>query len=279
VGPGPARRVLMSGVYEARNTDFAFNYQVKGGPLEQAKAVSNAGREPVLVTPVQYTVWLPTDVKGTFQSFDFALREIGDVKLDETNKIVQTGATPFIDTISIDARGKPASEPLAQATEIPLQSDHPLVAGEAGGGAPAASSGSSLPILPELPWDQNYSDAHRALRDSTLTFTNISKEDLSNQPKKQLEIVGGQLPSLWKDLADIILYFEADKATMAEVTFSEPPAVDTVLEDFTKRLGPPAEVDKQAQFGTTRLHWVRHDAPHDVLVTESQGVMKILVSR
>jgi hypothetical protein len=35
----------------------------------------------------------------------------------------------------------------------------------------------------------------------------------------------------------------------------------------------------EAQYGDTRLHGTRNDRPQDTLVTESQGTMKILISR
>jgi hypothetical protein len=273
-GDKPAKRVLVGGVFDARNSGFQFNYNVKGGPTEQANAVSDKGHEPVLVMPVEYTVWFPTKLGGSVKSYDFALRETSSLAISDSNQVTAKGATPFVRLLSIDQRGAAAKLPLDAATPIALQD----WTAKATGGQAVSAGNSTAPVLPELPWDSNYLDAHKALRDSIYTFTNISPENAGDAAKKTIIISGIQLPSLWNLLANISLDFSSDKITGAEVTFLQPPSLGEIQKDFTKRLGEPKEVKLGAQFENSRLHWTRDQAPRDVLVTESQGIMKILIT-
>jgi hypothetical protein len=273
-GDNPAKRVLVSGVFDAKNTDFRFNYDVKGGPVEQANAVADRGHEPVVVTLVKYTVWFPTKISGNIKSYDFALRETASSVISDTNQVVEKDGTPFVKVLAIDKRGATAKLPLETATPISMQDWTPKAAGT----QTTASIDSRALILPELPWDSNYAEAHRSLRDSTYPFTNISGEDTGSAAKKSIVVSGIQLPSLWNLLINLNLDFTSDKLTGVEVTFLQPPSLGEVQKDFTRRLGEPKEVKMDAQYGNSRLHWTRGSVPHDVLVTESQGIMKILIT-
>ncbi len=269
-GPNASKRILMSGVYDAQNTGFQFNYDVQGGPNEQAGAVGNDGHEPVVVTPVSYKVWFPTKITGALKSYDFALREILNAAVSNTNEISQNGPTPYMDLLNIEQRGAPGILPLGQANAIAVQGD----AYQQNAPAVASELTSSSPLMPELPWDRSYADSLQALRKSSLVLTNISNDDA----KREIDLTGVQLPSLWNNQADISLHFDLERVNGIEVTFTQPPALPVVVESFTNALGDPVEKTLAAQYSDTRVHWVRNEKPHDVLVTESQGVMKILVT-
>jgi hypothetical protein len=274
-GKKPVSRILMNGVYEAVNTGFKFNYDVHGGPLEQAAAVSDIGHEPVLVTPVEYDVFFPSMIKGILQTYDFALRETRNVILTDTNKISQRGPTPFVDILSIESRGGPAELPLSKATIIPVETSN----GANGSGASSsAATTNSAAFLPEIPWDSTYAKAHETMRDSSLIFSNISAEDMSDNKKKQITINSVELPSLNNNLADVGIYFGNDRMTSVEITFRQAPSLPEITTAFSKELGKPVDQKLEAQYGNSRVHWTENTSPHDVLVTESQGTMKILVT-
>jgi len=203
------------------------------------------------------------------------LREIQNVSINDTNKVSQRGPTPYMDTLSISSRGSMASLPLDKATVISFQDQTDMKKAQSAAPEPPRLSSSSL--VPELPWDLNYTNAYRTLRNSTYSFTSISPEDSSSK-SKQIELSGAQLPSLWSDQADINLSFSDDKVAIVEITFTQAPTMPLILENFSKLLGNPVENKMEAQSGTSRLHWVRNEKPHDVLVTESQGTMKILIT-
>ncbi len=122
-GAKASQRILMSGVYDAQNTGFQFNYDVQGGPNEQAGAVGNLGHEPVIVTPVSYKVWFPTKITGVLKSYDFGLRETLEAAISDANEISQGGPTPYMDLLNIEQRGGPGALPLDQATLIAIQGD------------------------------------------------------------------------------------------------------------------------------------------------------------
>ena len=52
-GPDAAQRINMIAVADARNTNFKFNWDVQGGPVEMAKAIIDRGRPPVIVDDVK----------------------------------------------------------------------------------------------------------------------------------------------------------------------------------------------------------------------------------
>jgi hypothetical protein len=276
-GPDATKRILMDGVFDAKNTGFDFDYNVQGGPLDQAKAVHNHGHEPVLVDKVEYKVWFPNQMQGTLKNYDFALREAGSTDIEQKNEVEQHGPTPYMDLLEISNWGAPASLPIAQATAIAKQDysrgAQPLtLAGSADAGL---SSGALFPI-PGLDWSVDYPTASKTLENSTLIYTSLSKLDTSSTPDKTVTLTGAQLPTLWNGLADIVIGFNQGKMNKVEVTFQQPPPVQEVITDFTKVLGDPAEKKLDAQYGTTEIHWPAKASFPDVFVTESQGQMKII---
>jgi hypothetical protein len=276
-GPEATKRILMDGVCDAKNTGFDFDYNVQGGPLDQAKAVHNQGHEPILVDKVEYTVWFPNQLDGTLKNYDFALREAGSTTIDKSNQVIQQGATPFMDALEITNWGATAALPVAEATAITKQaySRSSQTASSAGPGTTGPSSGALFPI-PGIDWSMDYATASKHLQDSTLIFTSLSKPDTSSSPDKTLTLTGAQLPTLWNGLSDIVLTFSKDKMTKVEVAFQQPPPVEEVITEFTKVLGEPTEKKLDAQYGTTEIHWPRKATFPDVFVTESQGQMKII---
>ena len=275
-GPDATKKILMDGVCDAKNTGFDFDYNVQGGPLDQAKAVHNHGHEPILVDKVEYKVWFPNQLEGILKNYDFALREANSTAISNSNQVAQQGATPYMDLLEITSWGASAAPPVAQATVIAKQdySRSNQVSTSTVGDA-ATTSGAMFPV-PGVDWSMDYATTSKHLQDSTLVFTSLSKPDISSTPDKLLTLTGAQLPTLWNGLADIVLTFSQDKMSKVEVTFQQPPPAEEVITDFSKVLGAPAEKKLDAQYGTTEIHWPRKAAFPDVFVTESQGVMKII---
>jgi hypothetical protein len=268
--PLPAsRRVLLNAVFDAANTGFAYNPNAKGGPIEIAKAISEKGHEPVLLTPVNYTVIFPEKLTGTAKTYDFALRETAAAALDGA-KFTATGGTPLLRVLDLTARA--ATTPAAPAPTPNVTQTRTAPA------ATATAAADSDAFLPEIPWPAGYRDAHAAWRDGPFTFTNITPLDPAPAARKSITITGIQLPSLWNLLANLTLEFTDDTLAAVEITFAQPPALAEVQKNFTKHLGEPAEVKIGAQFETSRLRWARPTPPRAVLVTEEQGTMRILLT-
>jgi hypothetical protein len=276
-GPDATKRILMNGVFDAKNSDFAFDYNVVGGPIDQAKAIRNPGHAPTLVDQVEYKVWFPNQFDGALKDYDFALRETSSSPISKDNVVTQQGPTPYMDVLEINQWGGEGTLPLAQATAITKQ-DYSRASQSAVTGATsgvAAQSGTSFPV-DGMDWSMPYPAAQHFLENSTLIFTSVTKLDPSNAPDKTVTVTGAQVPSLWNSLADIVLSFSNNKMTKVEVTFSQPPAVDEVVTKFSAALGDPVEKKVEAQYGTTEMHWASKPGLPDVFVTESQGIMKII---
>jgi hypothetical protein len=276
-GADASKRILMNGVFDAKNSGFNFDYNVLGGPIDQAKAIRNPGHAPTLVDKVEYKLWFPNQFDGALKSYDFALRETGSTLISKDNELSQQGATPYMDVLEVNQWEGEGTLPLAQATAIPLQdysrSNQPLT--------PVATADASTPSgaiypIPGMDWTMAYPAAQHFLENSTLLISSVSRLDTSTAPDKTVTVTGAQLPSLWNSLTDILLSFSNNKMTKVEVTFKQPPPVDDLVTKFSTTLGDPVEKKLEAQYGTTEIHWVGKPGFPDVFVTESQGIMKII---
>ena len=276
-GPDATKRILMNGVFDAKNTGFDFDYSVQGGPPDQAKAVHNNGHEPILVDKVEYKVWFPNQIHGSLQNYDFALRERSSVTLDHSNVVVQQGDTPYMDVLDIQDWGTPATLPVAQATAIARQdysrANQPAAVASAEQQNPASAA---LFPLPGVDWGMDYPTASKYIENSPMVFTSQSKQDTSASPDKVITLTGLQLPALWNSLVDAEVTYAQNKMSKVLLVFKQPPPVEELVADFSQVLGAPAEKKLEAQYGTTEIHWLAKAAMPDVFITESQGQMQLI---
>jgi hypothetical protein len=278
-GPDASSQIIMGGVFEAKNSGFAFNYSVPGGPMEQAAAVRNRGHPPVLVDKVDYSVWFPQDLNGTFKSYDFALRQTQSQSIAGANQVSQQGATPFLSVLDIDkwsaAKG---NLPVAQATVIDTDNSAVMAAATGSGdqyGTGLKASDLVFPV-PGMDWNMDYLVAHKFIENSPLVFTTFSRADLTANPAKTISVTDLRLDSFWNNTTDTVISFQDNRMTGVEVTLTAPPPVTDVIAQFSAFLGEPAEKKLEAQYGTTRVVWKGKDKAPDIVVTESQGIMKLL---
>jgi hypothetical protein len=271
-GAGAASRILMGAVADAKNSGFSFNYNVVGGPQEQAKAVHDAGHPPVLVDKVNYTVWFPQKVTGTLKSYDFALREMQSVPLADVNQVDQRGDTPYLDELSVNAWGGDGSLPLAEATAI--NTDNPAPVAPPAGISGADGSGLLSPI-PGVDWSMSYVDAHKVIENSSLVFTTLSPLDATSAPEKTIAITDMQ-SGFWGSTVDAALIFQGGKSKEVELTFKEPPPIEDMIGKISGVSGDPSEKKLDAQYGTTRIVWKATPKSPAIEVTESQGILKML---
>ena len=274
-GPDASKRIFMTGVFDAKPEDFAFDYKTQGGPLEQFRGISNLGHEPILVDKVEYQVSFANALDGVLKSYDFALRETGATSISKTNKVAQHGATPYMDVLEIKEWGPPTSP--SEPTKIEAADYAGLIAGSGTAGAAGSPEGTGA-VYPigGLEWGMAYADCHKFLRDSPLIFTSISSEDPGQTPDKTITLTDAKLPLLWNSLTDVVLNFHLGALASVEVTFKQPPSIEEVVKQFTKILGEPAHKKIDAQFGSTEIRWNNQKTLPGVYVTESQGIMKML---
>jgi hypothetical protein len=274
VGPDASHQIYVMAVADARNTDFRFNYDVKGGPLEQANAVSNRGRAPVLVDPVHYRVWFPANLQGSFAEYDFADRQVRSQPISNINVIRQAGPTPYMSILTIENRQSPAAVPEpapASVVHVPqMMVPTPL---------PASQPAGPWNPIPEISWQMNEEDADRALHGSGLTYSSISREKSADGATKALIVSDVRLPALWGSPADVELSFSGHGIGSITVTLKQPPPFSVAMEDLQKRLGPPAEKQTGAQFERSLARWDKVDRSVDVIMTESQGILKLVLEK
>ena len=276
-GPQATSRILMGAVYDARNTAFAFNYNVVGGPLEQAKAVTNRGHPPILVDKVEYSVWFPQALDGTLKDYDFALRETRSQPITKSNQVTQQGATPFLGVLDVAARGATATLPVAEATRIDTKESTAAVSGSTAGGASKTLRADDLQFpIPGMDWNMDYPTAEHLMRDSPLVYTTLSPNDASANPTKTLSVTDLQLAAFWNNITDATVTFQNNHMTEVDITLKSPPPIDELVSEFSSLLGEPVEKKIDAQYGTTRIGWRGRGKMPDILVTESQGIMKLL---
>jgi hypothetical protein len=277
-GADPSRRIAMSAVADARNTDFQFDWSVHGGPVEMAKAVINSGHLPVQVDPVNYALWLPTTIEGRFTRYDFALRAVAELPISNTNRISQEGTTPFMSVLTIDHRGAVSPVPDVAVAAI-------RVTPEAGSGATTRPKGvapaSTDPWNPiaGLGWQTDYATAHKSLQGSNLAFSSMTPFDPAEKTRKAIVLSDARLPVFWNSPADVELFFSGSNLRSMTITFKQPPAFGIAVSDLEKRLGAAAEKHAGAQFEQSIARWNNASIGLNLVMTESQGTLKILIDR
>jgi hypothetical protein len=275
VGTDAAHRIYIAAVADARNTGFQFKWDVQGGPLEQAAAVIDRGRAPVVVDKVDYTLWFPTGLRGKFDGYDFALRDRFSHALADVNQISSTADTMYMSVLTIKQRGEPMATPDVK-NDIAVASQ---AATEAGGAANAGAPTGPWNPISLLSWDTSYGDAHKTLRESSLIFSSISPEDLSNKAEKTITLSDLQLPLLWKMPADVDITFSHDHMQAITATSKQPPPFEQAVADFQKRFGSPAAREIGAQYQRSLARWDKVDQALTVTLTESQGILKVIIEK
>jgi hypothetical protein len=267
---GASRSMLVCSTGDARNTGLDFDFTVPGGPIEQAKAIRNAGHAPVVVDPAGYTIAFPTRIEGAFTGYDFALRETVRSALDGSGALRQPGQTLWMGRLELTASGE-ACEPVvdpspgaaAAATVLPsgTESSDPALA--------------EVPHpIPGLSWGDNYQRAHRALRDSPLTKTSVSPVEQGNGVDCTITVV--ELEGVWGQAADVDIAYQGGRMRRLAVTFRQAPAFADLL--VRLRTAHGAAVSERLAAVASDQSEVRWTLPGGVslLATEVQGMVRMV---
>ena len=278
-GPDASQRIDIIAVADARNTNFKFNWDVQGGPVEMAKAIADRGRVPVIVDAVGYSLWFPTALDGRVTAYDFALRNIGEQTV-AGNQIIRDGATPFTSVLTITSRGAAATSPDTTtpiATSVAVATSADANESKKPTDSAGTAEGPWRPI-PDLAWKTNYAGAQDFLRKSKLVYTSISAIDTTDKPAKTLTLTDAVLPTLWDAAADLEIAFDGSGAKSVNVTFKRPPAFAKAAADLKKQFGAPIELKEGAQFDRSVARW-ENTKGLNVFMTESQGILKVQFTR
>jgi len=261
VGPDATQRAYIVALNDARNTGFKFNYNVAGGPVDQAKAIADRGHGPVIVDPVSYKLWFPTALTGHLTAYDFALRTVADQPISTNEVAYDDKRETWITVLDLAGRGAPAIVPEGLGY---VASTGPAIAQ-----GPATLDPRLVavpnPIL-NLSWANSYDQTHKTLREETVTYTSISPEDLTAAAQKSIVVTGSTL--LFNAEGNIEVRFQDGKMNAILVTFTKPPAQQALSNDQT--------VESHAT-------WVARPAPNGpagtpamtVSLSQAQGEMKL----
>ena len=274
LGDDPCRKAYVSAVFDAKNTGFDFDYSVAGGPVEQAKAVRNAGRAPVVVDPVSYSLSFPQTFDGRFIGYDFALRQVGEMPLHAENTLRQHEQTLWMGLLNFASRGAQA-EPVTDASPGAA-----LAAAATNGTAGAERSDPRLAAIPNplpgLSWGDNYHRAHRNLRDSAFLRTRISPEEMANKPEMTIAVSDAEI--LMKMPANVDVSFAQDRMSRIAVNFTQAPAFTELVASLKKTFGAPArEHLVNVASEQSEVAWTvrKPEGTLSVVATEVQGVVRV----
>ena len=273
-GQNAAQKVLVNGVFDARNTGFETNYEFSGGPVDQAKAIVNRGTAPVVVDEVSWTLSFPTKADTEVSAYDFALRQVSSTQTKASNVVRVKSGTAWMNALNLGTRGASATPVVDASPGAPI-----LKAGDAVavGRADAEKLADVFNPLPALSWGDSYSATHRLLREAPTRFVAISAEDRSNAPQKTIQWSGAEV--LFGSAADFDVSFDNDRMTKIAATFVTAPDFPAAVATYEKKFGPASEkVLDKAQFETNVARW-KIAAPAGVLsivLTQSQGEVKAI---
>jgi hypothetical protein len=268
-----ARKLLVTAVWDAKNTGFKMDTAADlSGPMNQAKAVINRGRLPVIQDAVPFTVQFPTKLAANFRAYDFALRETTHVPVTNSNLVRYDGAPLFMGVMEIDQRGEPVQTPASVLTMSRPSS--PGTAAAPGAIAAAPLPGVWSPIR-GLTWGTTPEAAQEAIRAAKTRLTSITPgTDIAG--RKTILLAGSRF--LWDAPADVLLAFGARGLQRIEVTFTQPPSFAHAVADYEKQFGPPATMKLASQEQESTVAWSikRAEATLSITLSETQGIMRAI---
>jgi hypothetical protein len=265
------KQAYVTAVADAKNTGFDFDWNVAGGPVEQAKAIRNRGRAPVVVDKVSYTLSFPNQLDYRFSGYDFATRKVLEIPGTNSNVLRVPNQNLWMGLIDFSTRG-PAAQPLADANPGAVEQQMPAHEGIATARDPKLA-GVWNP-LPELSWGDSYLQAQQIVR--KLSGTPGNQNDMPGQTINWLES-----SALFSSPANIEIAFREGRMLRIAATFTRPPDMKEVVAAYEKQFGPAQEkvFTRQEQQSIARWSVKQPGASLEIKVTEAQGTRIITYER
>lgn len=266
-----AASAWVSAVADARNTDFAYDENVQGGPLEQAKAVSNRGYAPVVVTPVSYTLSFPKQTDLTYTAYDFALRETKSRRATGGNALALGPQTDWMGVVGFGRRGVKA-EPFVRPS--PGAAQAALAKGRVGGERTDAARTGYWSPLPDVSWGDSYARARRMIADGGMTRGGLTAND-------GRVIALSEAVFLAKMPANVVIRYADDFPVAMEIEFTQAPSLKGLVADLKRILGKPARESITANaFEQSEIEWTQSGKSGNLSVklTETQGVVRLMLN-
>ena len=257
----PGRSILVSAVFDAKNTDFAMDMSANlNGPVEQAKAVRFQGQPPAIVDSVDYTISFPLQISGTFTSYDFALRSAAsDAVASNTVRMRGgrggRGGRAFLSVLDIAAWGgaaavavDPLSAPGAGNAAAALALDIPRT---------DAKLARLYNPLPGMSWGDNARLAHKKAADNALGAGGVS--EIRQTPDGRAAFTIRDCSAFFDASADIDVIFGGDAMREILVKFRTPPVFSAAVNEFTRLWGAPTHSKISTQEYGSEVRWTLPD--------------------
>ena len=275
-----SKRAYLSVVDDALNTGFQMNaahlLRPNGmftPPNEQANAIVNTGRSPVLYTPVDYELFWPRAWRGAVANYDFAMRKIDETPL-ASNSLKHKGVPPWMTVLDISALNAAAPTP---ETTVPPSRGPAATEGDTRAADSTAGTIALWNPLPNANWGDGYFRTHLVLRDGSFLRTSISGEDTSANSAKTITMTEAAL--FGDSIADLLITFAADKMVSINMNFTRPLALPELIKLLESKYGAPKQQTIAASADkTSTIIWEPADGFRAV-ITETQGVQAIAFTR
>jgi len=236
-GPEGSRRMATNAVFDARNSRFVMDLSIAKagggfvGPADQSAAIRSEGHAPVVVDKVCYRLAFPQNLRGRLRQYDFALRRYQETPIEDTN-LVRVGdhGNRWMSVVEVDARGRAVDTALAPE----LARAGPATTRPAAQPDAWPEAGSSWCPIDGLNWSMSYDQAHQYLRESTLGFSSLGRND----PSSGL-IVLSDCEAVLRAAANIEIRFQDGRMGRISAAFTKAPPLEQAAADLTAKLGKP----------------------------------------
>jgi hypothetical protein len=278
IGRDASRKLYLTAVNDAKNTGYKIRFNEAsdpmpaGGPLGIGKLIESNGTAPVLVDPVPYKVWFPTDLTGTFEGFDLARRQ-------RFSKIVTGGRLEYdkrdlyLASLSIRSPGTHAIATPQTDIVAPASSRQT---------APASAPAAPLPHTPrtELAMIWNPLPGVRWSDDILATAAHLREAGLQIEPvvpnAEQLRLADTTV--LFHSACDVDILFRAGAMSSINAVFKQPPPLSVVVAEYDKQLG--LAIDKHIASSEDQISTIVWKNTYGklsltVTVTETQGTLSV----
>ncbi len=263
-GEGATDRALVSAVYSSVNTGFEYDWEVSGSPTEMAKAVKSQGHAPVLMDEVPFTLSFPHEFSGTWRTYDFAMRQTSETKVEKKNTIRQRGETPWMSELVFTSHGgqkipeidpgvdfieRSVTEKLAEATDESL---------------------AELPMpISGLSWGDNRVKILNSLRADGL-------KNFTTPTPNRIEVAS--VKDVFAEAVDAELSFRDETLREILFTFTESADLDGAIGHVSKLHGKPNSVNiVEDAFKESTATWKLPSL--EIIASRVQGVVRVRYRR
>ncbi len=277
LGDDPAEKILINARRDGRNRGLEVDISgvASGGgfinPGELIERTKSNGRAPVIEDPVAFRLWLPFEVEGAFEGYDFATRRVFEQPVNGSS-VEHDGRPLYVGRLVIDARGDEADTPAANDVLTPAAQAATRSSGSDGGDvavAAGAVSGLWSPVA-GLAWGMDQTAFDRAARQASWKVERVGVD-------ARLTLFGIDLASLGS--AEVRVEMAGGRLVGLRGAYRNPPAIVDLVAAHTKQLGPPTRSNlSENAFDLSEVTWRKQDAGGTLHVTlqSTQGNINLI---